>query len=111
MVRSSRGHLPWSQCPDESLGLLLGSPISREHLRELLGPEEDKANPTRWPSSPLRMVSEALGPADFVRTATVALGGAHLAASRGANFLWGASTSKKPWMSPRMTWQFSSLFL
>ena len=29
----------------------------------------------------------------------------------GANFLWGASTSKKPWMSPRMTWQFSSLFL
>jgi len=103
-------HLPWSQCPDESLGLPLGSPISREHLRELLGPEEDKVHPTPWPSSPLRMVSEAMGPTNFVRTAAVALGGAHLAASRGANFLWGGSTSKKPWMT-RMTWQLSSLFL
>ncbi|CAE7649926.1 unnamed protein product [Symbiodinium pilosum] len=102
--------LPWSQCPDESLGLPLGSPISREHLRDVLGPEEDKVDRLPWPSSPLRSVSDAIGHAEFVRAAAIALGGAHLAVARGASFLWGSSTSQKPW-APGIALQTSSFFL
>ncbi|CAJ1439856.1 unnamed protein product [Effrenium voratum] len=103
----------WQHCPDQLLGLPLGSAISRAHVRDMLGPEDEVAD-VQWPKSALRSASEAMGHANFVRGVALTAGSWNLAsrvaAERCSDFLWGSAVDQKKW--EKISWfRLSSLFL